>query len=366
MGIFEKIRGEFIDIIEWLDESRDTMVYRFPRYQNEIKMGAKLVVRETQNAVFVNEGKLADIYVPGTYTLTTQNMPILTTIMGWKYGFDSPFKAEVYFVNMRRFIDLKWGTANPILLKDPEFGPVRLRAYGTYNIRVSSTETFMKEIVGTDPTFQTEEVSNQLRNMIVSRFSDLIGESRIPVLELAANYDELARFATERLHKDFDQYGIDLSKFLVENISLPPEVEKVLDKRTEMGIVGDLGRFTQYQAATAIEKAASNPSGGGAGDAMTMGMGLAMGQRMAEAMSDTGRKGAGPPPLPATGPRYYMGLKGQQVGPFDLNGLRAEIQGGRLSRSTLVWRDGMSSWEPAERIPELSELFPSAGPPPLP
>jgi len=365
MGIFEKIRGEFIDIIEWLDESRDTMVHRFPRYQNEIKMGAKLVVRETQNAVFVNEGKLADIYVPGTYTLTTQNMPILTTLMGWKYGFDSPFKAEVYFVNMRRFIDLKWGTANPILLKDAEFGPVRLRAYGTYNIRVASTETFMKEIVGTDPTFQTEEVSNQLRNMIVSRFSDLIGESRIPVLDLAANYDELARFATERLHKDFDQYGIDLSKFMVENISLPPEVEKVLDKRTEMGIVGDMGRFTQYQAATAIEKAASNPSGGGGGDAMTMGMGLAMGQRMAETVSDAGRRG-GPPPLPATGPRYYMGLKGQQVGPFDLNGLRGEIQGGRLSRSTLVWRDGMSSWEPAERIPELSELFPSSGPPPLP
>jgi membrane protease subunit (stomatin/prohibitin family) len=370
MGLIDKIRGEFIDIIEWLDDSRDVMVYRFPRYQNEIKMGAKLVVRETQNAVFVNEGKLADIYTPGTYTLTTQNMPILSTLMGWKYGFDSPFKAEVYFVNTRRFIDLKWGTANPVMLRDAEFGPIRLRAYGTYNIRVSNTETFMKEIVGTNPLFQTEEVSNQLRNMIVSRFSDLLGESKIPVLDLAANYDELGRFAADRLHKEFEQYGLDLSKFLVENISLPPQVEKALDKRTEMGLVGDLGRFTQYQAATAIETAAGNPSGGGGADAMTLGAGLAMGQRMAEVLSQgaaaAGGGRGGPPPLPATAPRYFLGVGGQQVGPLDMNGLRQEIQAGRLARSTLVWRDGMSGWEPAERIPEVASLFPSSGPPPLP
>ena len=173
MGLFDKIRGEFIDIIEWLDESRDTMVFRFPRYQNEIKMGAKLVVRETQSAIFVNEGKLADVFPPGTHTLTTQNLPILSTLLGWKYGFNSPFKAEVYFVNMRRFVDLKWGTSNPIMLRDQEFGPIRLRAFGTYNVRVSNVETFMKEIVGTDPLFQVEEISEQLRNMIVSRFSDL-------------------------------------------------------------------------------------------------------------------------------------------------------------------------------------------------
>jgi membrane protease subunit (stomatin/prohibitin family) len=288
-------------------------------------------------------------------------MPILSTIMGWKYGFESPFKAEVYFVNTRRFIDLKWGTANPIILKDPEFGPVRLRAYGTYNIRVSNIETFMKEIVGTDPLFRTEEVSDQLRNMIVSRFSDLLGESRIPVLELAANYDELARFATDRLHKEFEHYGLDLSKFLVENISLPPQVEKVLDKRSEMGIVGDLNRYTQYQGATAIEEAARNPGGTG-GDVMSMGVGLAMGQKMAESLG--GSRG-GPPPLPASAPRYYLGLQGQQVGPFDLNGLRGEIQSGRLAKTTLVWKDGMSGWEPAEKVPEVSSLFP-ASPPPLP
>src|SRR5262245_58473788 len=230
MGLFDKLRGELIDIIEWLDDSRDTMVWRFPRYQNEIKMGAKLVVRETQNAVFVNEGKLADTFTPGTYTLSTQNMPILTTILGWKYGFNSPFKSEVYFVNMRRFTDLKWGTANPVMLRDPEFGPIRLRAYGTYTIRVVNTETFMKEIVGTDPTFQTEEITNQLRNMIVSRFSDMLGESKIPALDLASNYDELSRLAGESLSKEFGRYGLEIANFLVENVSLPPQVEQALDK----------------------------------------------------------------------------------------------------------------------------------------
>src|SRR5262245_35317840 len=240
MGLFDKLRGELIDIIEWLDDSRDTMVWRFPRYQNEIKMGAKLVVRETQNAVFVNEGKLADTFTPGTYTLSTQNMPILTTILGWKYGFNSPFKAEVYFVNMRRFTDLKWGTANPVMLRDQEFGPVRLRAYGTYTMRVANPETFMKDIVGTDPMFQVEEITDQLRNMIVSKFSDLLAESKIPVLDLAANYEELSRFANDQLAKEFGHFGLDLSKFLVENISLPPQVEQALDRRTEMGVVGDL------------------------------------------------------------------------------------------------------------------------------
>jgi membrane protease subunit (stomatin/prohibitin family) len=292
-------------------------------------------------------------------------MPILTTLMGWKYGFNSPFKAEVYFVNIRRFVDLKWGTGNPIMLRDAEFGPVRLRAYGTYCIRVAHTETFMKEIVGTDPLFQTEEISDQLRNMIVSRFSDLLAESRIPILELAANYDELGRFATDRLHKEFEKYGLDLTKFLVENISLPPQVEKALDKRSEMGIVGDLNRFMQYQSATSLETAAQNPSGG-AGEGIGMGMGFAMAHRMADSFAAGGQKTGGPPPLPSGAPRYYLGVGGQQIGPLDMNGLRLEIQSGRLSKSTLVWRDGMSSWEPAEKIPEVASLFSPGGPPPLP
>jgi membrane protease subunit (stomatin/prohibitin family) len=374
MGLFDKLRGELIDIIEWLDDSRDTIVWRFPRYQNEIKMGAKLVVRETQNALFVNEGRLADIFTPGTYTLETRNLPILTTLMGWKYGFDSPFKAEVYFVNMRQFVDLKWGTANPVMLRDAEFGPIRLRAYGTYSIRVTDPKRFLEEIVGTDQSMQTDEISDQLRNMIISRFTDLLAESKIAALDLAASYDELARFASERLQKEFGEYGLDLSKFLVENISFPPEVEKALDRRTEINVVGDLGRYTQLQAANAMEAAARNPAGGG-GEGLGMGMGLAMGAKMAETLAGGGAapraSGGAPPPPPPSAPAaaaasYYLGIAGRQVGPLDLNGLRGEVRAGRLSGATLVWREGMAAWAPADQVPEVAALLRSAGPPPLP
>src|SRR5215470_5463091 len=175
MGLIDKIRGEFIDIVEWLDDSRDTLVWRFPRHDNEIKMGAQLVVRESQTAVFVNEGQLADVFGPGTYTLETQNLPVLTTLKGWKYGFHSPFKAEVYFVNTRQFTDLKWGTQNPIIVRDPEFGPVRLRAFGSYTLRVVQPGPFLKELVGTDPLFKTDEVTGFLRQNILAKLPTLLG-----------------------------------------------------------------------------------------------------------------------------------------------------------------------------------------------
>jgi len=194
MGLLDKIRGEFIDISEWTDPAGDTMVYRFDRHDNEIKMGAKLTVREGQVAVFINKGQLADVFEPGMYTLETDNMPILSTLMGWKHGFHSPFKAEVYFVSTRRFTDLKWGTKHPITLRDAEFGPVRLRAFGTYVIRVSDAGAFIREIVGTDGHFTTDEITDQLRNIIVSRFADIIGESKIPAPDMAANYDQLRQF----------------------------------------------------------------------------------------------------------------------------------------------------------------------------
>ena len=180
MGLFNKLKNEFIDIIDWLDPSNNTIVYRFPRYQNEIKMGAKLTVRESQVAVFINEGQIADIYQPGMYTLTTENMPILATLKGWKYGFNSPFKAEVYFVNTKKFLDNKWGTPNPVMVRDPEFGPVRLRAFGVYEYRVEDAGKFIKDIVGTDGDFTVEKINNQLRNIIITRFSDAVAESKIP------------------------------------------------------------------------------------------------------------------------------------------------------------------------------------------
>ena len=368
MGFLDKLRGELIDIIEWLDDDREVMVHRFPRYQNEIKMGAKLVVRESQSAVFINEGKVADVFEPGTHALSTRNLPVLSTLRGWRFGFDSPFKAEVYFVNTRRFVDLKWGTANPVMLRDTEFGPVRLRACGTYCMKVSDPQTFLRETVGTDPNFETSEISGQLRNTIVARFSDLLAESKIPVLELAANYDELGTFATQRLHEEFQEYGLNLQQFLVESVSLPAVVERALDKRSEMGFVGDMTRFTQYQAAVSMEQAASQPSGGGA-EGLGLGMGVAMGQRMADAMgagSGSTATAPVPPPLPSSGASYYVGIGRQQLGPYAIDTLRAEVANGRLARDTLVWTEGLSAWAAAATVPEVAALFPAEGPPPLP
>lgn len=362
MGIWDKIRGEFIDIVEWTDPTNDTLVHRFDRYGNEIKYGAQLVVRESQVAVFVNEGKIADVFEPGMYTLETQNLPILSTLKGWKYGFESPFKAEVYFVSTRHFTDLKWGTKNPVIVRDPEFGAVRLRMFGTYTIRVSDAATFITEVVGTDGTFTTEEITEQLRNLIVSRTADLVAESKIPVLDLAANYDELGNFITERLHPDFESYGLDVMKLLVENISMPPAVEEALDKRTSMGVIGNLDAYSKFQAANAMEKAAENP-GGEASAGIGMGMGFAMANQMGQSMM-TGQQGAAPPPIPQS-TNYYVAVDGQQRGPFNKDALSGQIRSGMLSAGTLVWADGMANWTAAGEVEELRGLF-SAGPPPIP
>ncbi|MFH2095759.1 MAG: SPFH domain-containing protein, partial [Bacteroidota bacterium] len=210
MGLLNKLKGEFLDIVEWLDPTNNTIVHRFERYHNEIKMGAKLTVRESQVAAFINEGQLADVFPPGMYSLSTSNMPILSTLKGWKYGFNSPFKAEVYFVNTKKFTDQKWGTPNPIMLRDPEFGPIRIRAFGTYEFRVKDAAIFIKEIVGTDGDFTTEEVTNQLRNIILARFTDAIGEAKIPVLDMASNYDEVSKFVHEKIGGEYGDYGLEL------------------------------------------------------------------------------------------------------------------------------------------------------------
>src|SRR5215467_6906419 len=232
MALWDKLLGELVDIVEWLDDTNDTLAYRFERYQNEIKYGAKLVVREGQMAVFVNEGQLADVFKPGTYTLTTENLPVLSTLKGWKYGFHSPFKAEVYFISTRRWTDQKWGTQNPIMLRDPEFGPVRVRAFGTYAVQVTDPATFLRQLVATDPSFETYEITGQLRNTIVARFTDALGRAKLPVLELAGNYERIARVAMEAIGPDLAQMGLTLPAFYIENISLPPEVEEAIDKRT--------------------------------------------------------------------------------------------------------------------------------------
>jgi membrane protease subunit (stomatin/prohibitin family) len=372
MGIWDMLRGELVDIVEWIDNSRDTMVYRFQRYENEIKYGAKLIVRESQVAAFVNEGVLTDLFLePGTFTLETQNLPILSTLRGWKHGFDSPFKAEVYFVSTRTFTDRKWGTKNPIMMRDAEFGPVRLRAFGSFAIRVSDPATFLKQIVGTNGHFTIDEIGNQLRDLLVARFGDVLGESKIPVLDLASNYDELGKFMATRIGPDFEKFGLQIVQLTVENISLPPEVEAAMDKRTSMGVIGNLQQYTQFQAANAMESSAKNPGGTAAGG-MGMGMGFAMANQMGQAMSNPGTLPPSPPsqgtPLPPPlpiGSSYFIGHNGQQTGPFDLTALKEKAMVGHLTRQTLIWRQGLSAWQRAEEVPELRDLF-ATTPPPLP
>ena len=369
MGLWDKLKGELIDIIEWIDETGDTLVWRFPRYQNEIKNGAKLIVRESQAAAFVKEGQLADVFTPGTYTLETRNLPILSTIMGWKYGFDSPFKAEVYFVSTRTFTGYKWGTKNPIMLRDPEFGPIRLRAFGTFAIRVSDPPTFLKQVAGTNGRFTIDGINEQLRDMLVARFADVLGEAKVAALDLAAKQDELGQKLADRISEDFYPFGLQVTALVIENVSLPPEVEKVLDQRTSMGIIGaqNMGTYTQFQAANAIKDAAQNPSGM-AGMGVGMGMGVAMGQQVANAMGQAAHTQSPnigiPLPMP-TPPAYFVGVNGKQAGPFDVPAIQAMVGQGQVSRDTLVWKQGMSSWSKAGEVMELQPLFASV-PPPLP
>lgn len=364
MVFWDKLFGEFVDVIEWTDASSDTMVYRFERYGNEIKYGAMLTVRESQTAILVSEGRVADFYEPGLYQLETRNMPILTTLENWPHGFKSPFKAEVYFFNMRRFTDLKWGTKNPIMLRDKEFGPIRLRAFGTYSVRIKEPLAFIKEIVGTGGHFRTDDISAQLRNLIVARFSDIIGESGIPALDLAANYDELGFYVTERIASEFSVYGLEVMQLLVENISLPPEVEKALDKRTSMGIIGDLNRYTQFQAAEAMAAAAQNPSGG-ASEGIGMGMGFAVARELGKSFSEQApAQTVTPPPLPAASV-YFIAIAGQQEGPYEIKVIEQKIRDGAIQRDTLIWRAGMDEWASADQVTELVGLFANV-PPPLP
>ncbi|WP_151717689.1 SPFH domain-containing protein [Gemmobacter serpentinus] len=368
--VFDFLKGEFIDVISWLDDTRDTMVWRFERRGQAIKYGAKLTVREGQAAVFVHEGQLADVFGPGLYMLETNNMPILTTLQHWDHGFNSPFKSEVYFVNTTRFNDLKWGTKNPIMCRDPEFGPVRLRAFGTYSMRVSDPAVFLKEIVGTDGEFTADEISNQTRNVIVQEMSRVLAGSGIPVLDMAANTGDLAKLIATAIAPKIAEYGLILPEFYIENISLPEEVEKVLDKRTSMGIVGDLNKYMQFNAAEAL----SQP-GNGAGAMMGAGMAAGMGMGFGQAMTGQGVAGpwgaapaaapAAPPPPPAAAVQWHLAENGVTKGPYSEAELAAMVQAATLTRATMVWSAGMEGWKPASDT-ALSKLFAMVPPPPPP
>ncbi len=369
--IWDMLRGEFIDVIEWTDDTRDTIVWRFQRYGNAIKYGAKLTVREGQAAVFVHEGQLADVFQPGLYQLETNNMPVMTTLQHWDHGFQSPFKSEIYFVSTRQFTDLKWGTRNPIMMRDPEFGPVRMRAFGTYAIRVKDPGTFLREIVGTDGEVTTDEVQFQLRNVIVARFSNALASSGIPVLDLAANTDQLAEYLKTRVAPEIAAYGIEMPSLFIENVSLPEAVEAAMDRRTSIGVVGDLNKYAQYQAAEAMRAAAENPgaAGGGMGAGIGAGLGMAMGHQMAQPSPWGARppeaQPAPPPPPPAEAV-YHIAENGQTQGPFSLARLGRMVQEGAFTRETLVWSPGFAGWTKAGEVDQLARLFTVAPPPPPP
>jgi membrane protease subunit (stomatin/prohibitin family) len=366
MGLFDKIRGEFIDIIEWLDDSNDTMVYRFDRYQNEIKNGAKLTVREGQVAVFINEGQIADVFVPGMHELTTENLPILSTLKGWKYGFNSPFKAEVYFVSTRNITAQKWGTKNPITLSDQRFGMLEIRAFGTYVIKVKDAPVFLKEIVGTDGHFTTDEIADQLKSMIVTRFTDAIGEANLPIENYASNVNEISEYVHGVIGPEFGQYGIEVTKFLIENVSMPDEIKKEIFELSRLNAI-DLNKLAQMKAAKAMEKAAENQSGT-AGAGMGMGMGFAMANQMGQNQpAQTQQVSATPAPPPPVPPAltFHIVINGQQAGPYNLNTLKQMAMQNQLTKEFLVWREGMESWTAAGKVQELSSLFRST-PPPIP
>ncbi|MGR3572174.1 SPFH domain-containing protein [Brevirhabdus sp.] len=375
MGIFDFLSGQFIDVIHWTDDTRDTMVWRFQREGHEIKYGAKLTVREGQAAVFVHEGQLADVFTPGLYMLETNNMPIMTTLQHWDHGFRSPFKSEIYFVSTTRFNDLKWGTKNPIMLRDPEFGPTRIRAFGTYSVRVTDPARFLTEIVGTDGEFTMDEISFQIRNIIVQEFSRAIAASGIPVLDMAANTADLGRLVANEIAPTLEGYGLSMPELYLENISLPPAVEQALDKRTSMGLAGDLGRFTQYSAAEAMTAAARNPGGAGAG--MGAGIGMGMGMAMAQqgpwgprpdqqnaAPQQPQAAAAPPPPPPPVEKMWHLAENGKTRGPFSRANLGRMVGDGSLSRDTYVWTQGQDGWKKADDVQELAQLFTVLPPPP--
>ncbi|HHH49723.1 MAG TPA: virion core protein (lumpy skin disease virus) [Saprospiraceae bacterium] len=279
MGLFDFIKGELVEVIDWVEKDKDTILWKFPDRDANIKYGANLTVRESQTALFLDEGQMADVFEPGRYELHTANMPILTTLKNWDKGFNSPFLCDIYFLSTRVFTGLKWGTPNPIILRDPEFKQVRVKAFGTYFIRIADPELFFKEFAGTHRILKVGDVEDRMRDIVAPKFSEALAEAGVSVLDLVAQYTELGDKILPILSSEFEPFGIELTKFQITSTSLPKEVEEFYDKMTNMNMVDDMNKFQQFQASNAIEKAAENP-GGGAGEGIGMGMGFGMANMM--------------------------------------------------------------------------------------
>ncbi len=277
MGLLDYIKGQFIEIIEWTDDSRDTLSYRWPDEDKEIKNGAQLIVRESQAAQFIYVGEFGDTFAPGKHALTTENIPVLSHLKGWKYGFNSPFKCDVYYLNTRLFTGNKWGTSNPVMIRDTDFGIVRIRAFGTFDFRIVDAKVFLKEVAGSDHHFRLEEFADTMRSRVVSLFSEALAKAKVPVLDLAARYSEMGEALLPLLNAaTVPKYGIEFTSFILENVSVPPEVEAAIDKRSSMSAVGNLNDYVKFQMAEGM----ATGGGGAGGAAAEMAMGFGMAQQM--------------------------------------------------------------------------------------
>src|SRR4051812_40490957 len=302
MGLLDFIKGELIEIIEWNDDSRDTLSFRWPDEDKAIKNGAQLIVRESQTVQFLYLGQFGDTFGPGKHTLATENIPVLTKLQGWKYGFASPFKADVYYLNTRLFTGNKWGTSNPVMMRDADFGIVRARAFGTYDFHVTDPKLFLKEVAGSDQHFRLDEFADTMRSRIVSLFSEALAQAKVPVLDVATRYSELGTALLPLINPvTTAKYGLELTSFILENVSLPPEVEAAIDKRSSMAAVGNLNDYVKFQMAQGM---GSGQGGGAGGFASEMAVGMAMAQQMMAQQGGvlgpqaTPAAGATPPPLP--------------------------------------------------------------------
>ncbi|MRJ06133.1 MAG: antifreeze protein [Epsilonproteobacteria bacterium] len=411
MGFFDWLKGQFIDVIEWLDDSHDTIVYRFQRQGNEIKYGAKLIVRPGQVAVFVNEGQIADTFGPGTYVLETRNLPILTTLQHWDHGFNSPFKAEVYFVSTARFTDLKWGTKGEVLIPDAQFGMVPIKAYGTFEIRVKDPQKLLKEVVGTDGLFTTDEIKGQLANLIVSNLPKAIGELGISVPQLALHYGEIGEKLRQYLQPLFESYGLSLEKLVIENVSLPDQIMDAIKDRVSQNILGDMDEYIKYKTAQGLEKGGS----GGGNSFIEMGIGMGLGGKFAQTFGSggggvkgnnsnmggifpgqTGNNGGGnggisggvsfsgegspqpgreksggrensgtpTPPPPPPQEKFFVAVNGEAKGPYTFSQLVKMVEEGKITPRTYLWKKGMENWKRAKEL--LPDLFSQTPPPPPP
>ena len=376
----DKLKGELVDIIEWIDDSRSTLAWRFPRYQNEIKNGAALIVREGQKAVFVYRGQLADQFDPGHYELKSENLPILSTLQGWKHGFDSPFRSEVYFINTRPVIDIKWGTPQPITIRDPDFRMVPVRANGTVVVKIVDTGIFLREVIGTDSAVEADEIAILLRQVIATAFSEMVLTTGLGAIDLQTRQLELAGQLRDHVQEKVDdEFGLSIPDITL-TISLPEEVTQALTRgAAKAGETSNyietvnLNKLQQANAADAILAAANNPGGSAMGDMMQMGMGVAMANQMAGQMAGAfgGQQAAAPPPMP-TQAMYHVDQNGQPGGPYSVAQIQQGVAAGQVNAQTLVWTNGMAAWTPAGQVPALAALFnapppiPGGTPPPMP